>query len=372
MTMVGVQAASTGGLPWRALAWAVALSLLAHALTFWMVNSRLVFSFKGDEGNVSLSARVIEPVPVSLQPVAEQAEPAPFQTPTSEQVGAKPAASAAVSQPTTDALAAEPGKPVFKGNRPDAVIESTPIATNSIAIDAPDVTATVAVRVAPTTGQPAPPGLKLQYPANAQLQFDEISMSKGVSQSGSGLLSWKLDGTSYELALEATAFSRFEKSAGQLSPQGLTPERYGSSRSGRSEQATHFRRELGKIQFSNNKPDEVLMVGAQDRLSVFLQLAGIIGGDQERYRIVNRIPMQVAGLEGAEVWEFGLEGISDINLPAANMQVLKLTRKPRNEYDQLLEIWLSPELGYLPVRIRQSSTTSPDQDFTDLRLRKRP
>lgn len=372
MTSAGVQAASPSGLPWRGLVWAVALSLLAHAWTFWGLKSSLVFSFKGKEGNVSLSARVIEPVPVSLQPIGEQAEPVPFQTPTSEQTPAKSAPTTAASQVNIDVQTTEPARQNIEVNRPESVMESTSIATNTIANISPDTTSTLGASAAPSIGQPAPPGLKLQFPANAQLQFDEISMSRGVSQSGAGLLSWKLDGTSYELALEATAFSRSEKSSGQLSPQGLAPERYSSSRAGRSEQATHFRREFGKIQFSNNKPDEVLMVGAQDRLSAFLQLAGIIGGDQARYRIVNRITMQVASLEDAQLWEFRLEGISDINLPAANMQVLKLTRNPRNEYDQLLEIWLSPELGYLPVRIRQSSTTGPDQDFTDLRLRKRP
>jgi hypothetical protein len=217
--------------------------------------------------------------------------------------------------------------------------------------------------------------LKLSYPASAQLQFDGVFMNKGSANTGSGVLSWKIDGASYELSLEAKAMlilSRTEKSEGQLSPQGLAPQRYSSVRTGRSEQATHFRPEIGKIQFSNNKPDEVLLVGGQDRLSAMIQLAGIIGGDPERYKIVNRISMQVAGLDRAEVWEFNIQGASDINVPAANMQALKLSRTPRNEYDQRLEIWLSPQLGYLPIRIRQSSVTAPDQDFTELVLRKLP
>jgi hypothetical protein len=175
--------------------------------------------------------------------------------------------------------------------------------------------------------------------------------------------------------LEATAlviFNRTERSEGKLSPQGLAPERYSSTRTGRSEQATHFMPEIGKIKFSNNKPDETLLVGAQDRLSALVQLAGIIGGDPERYKIVNRIQMQVAGLDGAEVWEFNLQGVSDITVPAANMQALKLSRTPRSEFDQRIELWLSPQLGYLPIRIRQSSATTPDQDFYDLVLRRLP
>ncbi len=375
MTMFGIRLLSSSGLPWRGLVWATALSLLTHTLTFWVVNSRFVFSFRGDEGNVSMSTRVLEPAPVSLQPVRRQSEPATLQTTTNQQTPAKLLSSAVTSKTGADTQALKPANQDVQENRPDSVTESTLNATSTIANIIPDAARSAASSPTPLTGQTAPAGLKLQYPANAKLQFDGVNMTKGQSQSGSGALNWKVDGSSYELSLEATAlldFSRLEKSMGQMSPLGLAPDRYSSLRTGRSEQATHFRRDLGKIQFSNNKPDEVLLVGAQDRVSAFLQLAGILGGDPERYRVVNRILMQVAGLDGAEVWEFGLEGISDINLPAANMQALKLSRKPRNEYDQRLEVWLSPQLGYLPVRIRQSSATSPDLDFTDLILRKLP
>jgi hypothetical protein len=215
----------------------------------------------------------------------------------------------------------------------------------------------------------------LRYPPSAQLLFEGTFMRKGVAISATGVLDWKSDGASYALSLEtqdAQGNRRLEKSIGQLSAQGLAPQRYSSTGTGRSEQATHFRADLRKIQFSNNKPQEELLLGAQDQLSALIQLAGIIGGDPERYRIVNRLAMQVAGLGSAEVWEFNIETLSDIHLPAANMQALKISRNPRHEFDQRLELWLSPPLGYLPVRIRQSASSQPEQDFTDLMLRKLP
>jgi hypothetical protein len=98
MTMVDTRLLSHSGLTWRGLAWAAALSLLTHALTIWVVNSRFVFSFKGDEGNVSMSTRVIEPVPVSLQLVREQSEPVIFQTTANEQTPAEPLPSAVISK----------------------------------------------------------------------------------------------------------------------------------------------------------------------------------------------------------------------------------------------------------------------------------
>ena len=47
------------------------------------------------------------------------------------------------------------------------------------------------------------------------------------------------------------------------------------------------------------------------------------------------------------------------------MLALKLTRKPRREYDQKVEIWYAPALGYLPVRNR---ITQQNGDFIDQQL----
>ena len=34
------------------------------------------------------------------------------------------------------------------------------------------------------------------------------------------------------------------------------------------------------------------------------------------------------------------------------LDAVRLTRAPRREYDQKVELWLAPSLQYLPVRIR--------------------
>ncbi len=360
--------------PWRGLGWALLAALLAHFSAWMLATDTFALSLQKSSDASSLSTRVIEPVPASLLPQV----PSPVAEPSKAKVRAASATPSVISPapaspPSNERLPDQPSN--IEENQPLARTESTQYATETIANITTTTQASITDSVAPINGAPAPPGLKLSYPASAKLQFDGIFMSKGSAQNGSAVLNWKIDGSSYELSLEATAliiFSQVEKSEGQLSPQGLEPQRYSSVRTGRSEQATHFRAETGKIQFSNNKPEAVLLTGAQDRLSALIQLAGIIGGDPERYKIVNRIPMQVADLDKADVWEFNLQGVSDITLPAANMQALKLSRTPRNEFDQRLEIWLSPQLGYLPIRIRQSSVTSPDQDFTDLMLRKLP
>ncbi len=360
--------------PWRGLGLALLAAVMAHVIALMLATSRFAFSFQNAADHTTLITRMIDPVPVSLLP------PAPAQSSQPSKAKSPPTLATPVTKPPEPERADKTTKPQEKEikiepNPSPADKEYAQDAIEKIANATPSVDSNLTETLAPAGGAPAPPGLILSYPASAKLQFDGTFMNKGVANSGSGVLSWNMDGKSYNLSLEASAliiFSRTERSEGLLSPQGLAPQRYSSQRTGRSEQATHFRPEMGKIQFSNNKPDEILLVGAQDRLSALIQLAGIIGGNPERYKIVNRIQMQVADLDKAEIWEFNLQGISDINLPAANMQALKLTRAPRNEFDQRLEIWLSPQLGYLPIRIRQSSATTPELDFTDLVLRKLP
>ena len=54
-------------------------------------------------------------------------------------------------------------------------------------------------------------------------------------------------------------------------------------------------------------------------------------------------------------------------LPYGSVPTVKLTRKPRREFDQLIELWFAPELGYLPVRLR---ITNANGDRVDQQLKK--
>lgn len=365
--------ASFAAWPWRGLRWAVLLAVLAHLAVGMLATGRFAISLPSSGDNAALNTRMIEPTPAAL--------PAPVQAPSQAKEPAPKAASARKPlEPTradSDPVISE-AQIKNESNQPPALIDTAQAATETVAISAPvvpTVESDLTASVAPAGVALAGSGLKLNYPASAQLQFDGVFMSKGSATNGSGVLHWKNDGSNYQVSLEASALlilSRTEKSEGILLPQGLTPQRYSSVRTGRSEQATHFLTEQGKIKFSNNKPEAMLLAGAQDRLSALIQLAGMVGGDPERYKTLGRIQMQVADLDKAEIWEFNLEGAGDLNVPGTSLQAFKITRTPRNEFDQRLEIWLSPQHGYLPVRIRQSSATTPDQDFTDLVLRSLP
>nr|WP_307867042.1 DUF3108 domain-containing protein [Variovorax sp. E3] len=52
---------------------------------------------------------------------------------------------------------------------------------------------------------------------------------------------------------------------------------------------------------------------------------------------------------------------------AGEYRARKLTRSPRQQFDARLELWLAPDYGYLPVRIKQTESNG---NFADAQLRK--
>jgi hypothetical protein len=374
----------------------MALSLLAHALTLMAMNDAFQFNFKGTVSQSSLSTRMIE-TPIVIDASAATAKTV-VAKPTRPSQPTAPALKPPKPQEAPEQAAAMPAEgtlaPLLQNNEEKQAsppAESTEFATNTVAQavietitetatvtatvpDTPDATSTASAEL-PAAGVVAALQQKLAYPGSVKLQFEGIHLRKGERRSGLADFVWRTDGVEYEIQLQSSLLGMTilqQTSSGRLSSLGLTPTRYGDKRFNKSEQAAHFLREQGKVQFSNNKPEANLMPGAQDRLSALLQLAGIVGGNPEPYLSGRRIQMQVVGADSAEQWEFLPSEVSELSMPAGKVKALRLLRKPRDEFDQRLEIWLATELNYLPVRMRQSSATAPEQEYTDLVLRKMP
>jgi hypothetical protein len=159
-----------------------------------------------------------------------------------------------------------------------------------------------------------------------------------------------------------------QTSRGRLDAKGLSPERFGDKRRG-NERAAHFDAAGQRIRYSNNAPDTPLLPGAQDRLSVFVQLAALFQARPQAYAAGQTIRLQVAGTGDADTWVFQVGPEETLALPAGTLQARRLTRGPRNEHDNTVDIWLAPDLQHLPVRIR---ITEPNGDMADQRLRQRP
>lgn len=209
----------------------------------------------------------------------------------------------------------------------------------------------------------------LRIPGSVTLDFtatgqDGASPMQGVF----GELVWLQDGSRYDARLTLKLlFStiRSQHSTGRIGPSGIEPERYSESR--KAEVASHFVRDQGQVIFSNNAPPVPLLAGAQDRLSVMMQLGGLLAGDPGRYPAGSKISVQTVGPRDAGVWVFVVGEEEKLSLPAGEYTARKLTRSPRQEFDSKLELWLAPGYGYLPVRIKQ---TEPNGNFADAQLRK--
>lgn len=212
---------------------------------------------------------------------------------------------------------------------------------------------------------PAP----VPIPAPARLAYEVSGQARQMPYSARAELLWQHDGSRYEARQQISAFllgARTQGSVGRITPRGLQPERF--SDRARSEQLAHFDHDRGRVSFSANTPEAAVDPGAQDRLSIFIQLGALLAADPGRFVPGAGITLTSVSARSADRWTFTVEGPETLDLPAGPTPTLKLQRLPRHDHDQRAELWLAPALGHLPVRIR---LTQANGDYADLRLRSR-
>ena len=196
-------------------------------------------------------------------------------------------------------------------------------------------------------------GWAVQVPAPVRLKYDVLGEVKGFNYNVSGELLWTVNGDQYDAKLEIRAFllgSRTQTSRGRLTAQGLEPKRFGDKV--RSEVAAHFEYDQRQVIFSANTPRAELLPGAQDHLSVFVQLASWVQANPKGFAEGRVIELQAVGPRDALPWRFTVQGMDRLKLPGGEIDALKLTRPPARPFDLSAEVWLAPSLGYLPARIK--------------------
>ncbi len=224
-----------------------------------------------------------------------------------------------------------------------------------------------AAAAAPAPEKALPPA---QPPASTRLQYEVTGQARGFHYNATGTLDWELTAERYSARMEMRMpllGARVQTSTGAVGPEGLIPVRFADK--GRSERAAHFERDQRRIRFSANTPEAEWMPGAQDRLSLFLQIAGLLQANPQGYPAGAVIDMQVAGTGDAEIWRFQVGDESVVTLPAGELRVRHLVRQPRKEFDSTVEMWLAPDLNHLPVRLK---VTQANGDMADQQLSERP
>ena len=338
--------------------------VLAHVLVLEMTPAQ--FSASTPLASKAFTTRSLQ----IERPVLPLVAPAP--SPTARQ-------RAAVTPLTSAAAAATPGKPpeppatVTPVQPPKPEPAPEPVAQANV----PDPAASAAQATATATPAPQPAANALErdnalvarnylVPGSVRLKFNAVGQRAKLDYTALGEMLWLHDGKDYEARMELSVLfsKRSLTSTGRLTGDGLAPSRF--SDRFRSEQAAHFERDKGRVTFSANTPESPLLPGAQDQLSVFVQLASMLAGDPPKFPAGTSIAVQTIGPRSAEPWVFVVETDELIDLPGGQQATRKLVRSPRKDFDQKVEIWLAPALSWLPARIR---ITQPNGDFIDQQWR---
>ncbi|WP_208277267.1 DUF3108 domain-containing protein [Massilia oculi] len=220
---------------------------------------------------------------------------------------------------------------------------------------------------APAPAEPAAPAApemrryKVDMPPPASITLDVARTDKdGTEWSGEALLAWQLNDDTYKIQVEAgirVVFTRVNlvvlHSEGAVAASGFAPIKMTEKRRGRSLTATHFNWGENKVTFSASQAAYPLVPGAQDKASVPLQLSAIARGDPKQ--LSGDIDIFVGEDRDAAVYRFNVVGQEEIDTRLGKLQTWHLTRPPQpGSYKSTLDIWLAPQHGWYPVRIRNT------------------
>jgi Protein of unknown function (DUF3108) len=343
--------AEHSGPPRRTLLALALLMLLLHLGLFLGVTRTLDWSLHPPTATAPLQTRLISPPP----PVARPAVPVPTKAPVRRVSPAVEPIETTPSPTETPSPAAAP----TATEPPSAVASAAPAASAPLETPAP-VQATPTMASWPTMALGA-------LPPSSLMNYELTGMDKGFTYYASGELRWQHNPQAYALTLSVKAFligSRHWRSTGQIDGSGLAPIKFTDS--WRGERASHFDREQKRIVFSTNAPVAPLQPGAQDQISLYMQLAGAMAGDPDRYPTGTRLQVQTATLRDAVPWLLILEGQETLNVADQTITTTKWVCQPRNQFEARVEMWLSPRHAWMPARIRITQVSG---SYIDLRLR---
>lgn len=364
---------------WLALLAALFVMVLIAHLAI-ITSARGQFSTIKSTKTEAFTTRMIElptPTPVVEAAVVE-ITPEVVKTPKPAKPKAKVAAAPPVAQDAPTLLPA-PVPSIVAAPPPVAeLIQPSPLTTPIPApIPTADTTAApLVVQVPATVASPASASGESGLPPPAFVALNTgrhtykvIFTKNGVVNQGDAEMVWQQDGEKYALNMLATytllikTFNVFEQnSTGLVTSQGLQPLRFSDKRLNRSEVAAHFDYASEKITFSANKPEVPLLAGAQDRISVIWQLAGLLAAQPARHPPGSTLTIQTVSASDAEPWLFTVNEPETLNLPTGSHMALRLTRNPRREFDQKIELWFATGLNHLPARLRFTETNG---DYVD-------
>ena len=311
------------------------------------------------QGAATIVAQVLPPAPPPPPP-----PPAPLPLPEAgpPPLPVIPPLPAELGMPAPGAGSAQASAPATADGVPGAT-GAEPVA----AVPAPAEPAAPVPEAPAPPAEPAAPAVpelrryKVDMPPPATITLDVARTdADGTEWSGEAVLAWQLNEDTYKIKVEAgirVVFTRVNlvvlTSEGAVAATGFAPIRMTEKRRGRSQTATHFNWGENRISFSASQAGYPLVPGAQDKASIPLQLSAIARGDARQ--LGGEMDIFVGEDRDATVYRFKVVGQEEIDTRMGKLQTWHLTRPPLpGSYKSRLDIWLAPQHGWYPVRIRNT------------------
>ncbi|MCB5224962.1 MAG: DUF3108 domain-containing protein [Candidatus Cloacimonetes bacterium] len=209
----------------------------------------------------------------------------------------------------------------------------------------------------------------VQLPASVTLQYVVHARYRGLPLQSDATLIWQRDATRYHAEWNVRVpflGERTQRSDGVITRQGVRPHEYVEQTN--KQRSVRFDYERQRVHFSDDRDDEPLEPGAQDRLTVSLQLGALLAADPDRHPVGSTMTLPVVGVRGAETWHWDIRKKGAVTVAGRELASIKLVRRPRRDPDSHIMLWLSPAVHYLPVRmhVEQENGDTVDQQLAAL------
>ncbi|WP_179119087.1 DUF3108 domain-containing protein [Massilia sp. KIM] len=188
----------------------------------------------------------------------------------------------------------------------------------------------------------APPSITLDY------RVDSAAPGRAPVAVGRARLEWESDGNAYRLRLTGVLGER--SSEGGADDAGLAPLRAAIAQ-GAGTASIVFDRERNLVSDARGAALPLAM-GMQDGASVLAQLAGMGLADPDQMQDV--LEIVVSEGQGAHIARFQVAERETVDTGAGPVEALRLVRLAAAGMPRL-ELWLAPQLHWMPVRLRLSA-----------------
>ncbi len=217
-----------------------------------------------------------------------------------------------------------------------------------------------------------------EWPASTRLSYKLIGNVRGEVH-GDAQVEWVRQGSRYQVHLDITVglpvapmMSRRMSSDGELTAQGLVPQRY-------DEDTKVMFRDPRRLTM-RFEPDAIVMPGGQrrprwegvqDTASQFVQMSWLFSTRPELLRAGSTVDFALALPKSVDRWVYDVIGEETVATGFGAVEAFRLKpRRPSRPGGELVaEIWFAPRLRYLPARIRIEQDA---ETFIDLVLSRKP